>query len=589
MPDTLICFIMSVEENRKRKKSDGDEADDEAELLVNKQQKLASPSSVHNDTFVVDDRSESPESASSGRKSTRGIRFRSLEGPYGGGPQSQARGSAASTSDVVSSSTDTDGDTDWSVVKERRRRRRRQPSQLPTPEIAEYPVVLEDVGKAGDTRYKDFGQFTAGLFREAGIAPIRRQRRLAAGRWLIHCQTRAAQQALAKKTKLGGVKVKCYIPSPKTVGVVRPIPRNVDMQTIVGEHPKLIASATRLNLRSGEPSQAVKIVFNTNLLPDVLQLGNELVGVTPFTEAVLRCTKCQRLGHKKSKCPAKSPVCARCGKAAHDPDPEKNRTLCPANQDARYCVNCKTSGHSAAWRGCPRLKLHQKASTESARLGIPVGVILSRLAKEGADSHDNHSRDHSFYYNKAPSHPPSSKTGGKAATYYPGARSFSSVMKGDGGIELQLQFPSSQQRQGDHPAVSGAGESQSSDAPTHPVTTPRSRAERPSAHDGERQPLRPRRGDGHVSTSRSESHGSGATAAVKSAGKDLCLSDENMACIKSWMSNFKDHFTEAMAKYSEQIDKKLNMFDEKLKQLEQKLSGSAACSTEMLSPVELSQ
>lgn len=305
----------------------------------------------------------------------------------------------------VSSCSDSD---DEPFQTPKMRKKRTMNAHLPSPELAEYPIVLEDVGTGNHPRYQQYGQFTNKLFQAAGIAPIRRQRRLAANKWLIHCQTAAAQKALAKTTCLGGVKVKCYIPLNKTVGVVRSVPRSVSMDTIVSDNPKLILSATRLNLRDGTPSQAVKLIFNSKTLPPVMRMGNEMVCVTPYVEPVLRCTKCQRLGHKRANCPAKHSTCARCGQRAHDPDPEKNRTLCTATTTSSFCINCNVHGHSAAWGGCPRRSLQQKASAESARLGIPIGVIIQKMSKEGSNFPiDPQDRDHSYYFRDAPSRPPS--------------------------------------------------------------------------------------------------------------------------------------------------------------------------------------
>jgi hypothetical protein len=298
-----------------------------------------------------------------------------------------------------------DSDSEDEGWEQQVRRKKRRVSR-PPPEVAEFPVILEDVGKEGEPRYQHYGQFTGKLYQQAGIAPIRRQRRLASGKWLIHCQTLIAQQALAKKTNLGGVQVKCYIPTNKTVGVVRPVPQSVPMAAIKEDNSKLILSAERLNKRDGQPSNSIKIVFDTKVLPDVIRLGNELMTVTPFTEIVLRCTRCQRLGHKKAKCPAKLAVCARCGKQAHHEDPQINQEMCPVSAECRYCINCKSVGHSAAWKGCPRYKLHKLANSESSRLGIPPGIAMHKLSQVCLEQlPDVSERDHS-YYHSSPKQPP---------------------------------------------------------------------------------------------------------------------------------------------------------------------------------------
>lgn len=427
---------------------------------------------------------------------------------------------------LLSSGADSDSDNEaWQRPVNRRRRRTRPVD--PTPELAEYPVILEDVGREGDVRYHHYGQFTTKLFVEAGIAPIRRQRRLGPNRWLIHCQTQAAQLALSKKLSLGYVKIKCYIPTHKTVGVVRPIPISVSMDTITADNPKLIVSATRLNLLSREPSQAVKIVFNTQTLPDVVCLGNELMRVTPFTEPVLRCTKCQKLGHSKGKCPAKTAICARCGKQAHHTDSERNQAMCPATMETSFCVNCRVKGHSAAWKGCPTQKLHQRALTESARLGIPVGVIMRKISS--ADPSDLKERDHSYYVNKVPAMPPTSSTLHKSDNPH---------VSSSGGHATVVKETSSQQ----------------SHAVINPTSSPEAEAHYP--------PLPPRPAPVDLFASRAAAsvreetvQKQAATAAGDSSFKEQLSAVSSM--VQTWMSDLSERFTLALEKQSQVMETRL--------------------------------
>ena len=269
----------------------------------------------------------------------------------------------------------------YHLKKDQKHFNKRHPPQ-PEPESAEFPIILEDIGdsKKGDKRFSDFGQFTESLFRESGLAPIRRQRRLASGKWMIHCNSAMAQHTLANRTCLGkndDVKVRCIVPSHKTIGVIRSIPISVSMEQITKGNKDII-SASRLKLRDGGESRAVKVFFSTKELPNEIRLGNEIVLVTPFVDPVLRCTKCQKFNHTKAKCTIKIPICPNCGKRAHDEnDHQKNRQMCPAT--VSFCVNCQTAGHSAAWGGCPKLKLLQKAKVESSRLGVPVGLVLHKI------------------------------------------------------------------------------------------------------------------------------------------------------------------------------------------------------------------
>ena len=292
------------------------------------------------------------------------------------------------------------------LKKDRRQLNKRNVNQT-DPEEAEYPVILEDIGDSqkGHKKFQNYGQFTENLFRDSGLAPIRRQRRLASGKWLIHCNSAASQSKLANCNSLGKndeVKIKCFIPTHKTIGVIRAVPTSVSMQIVNGN--KDITYASRLHLREGGESRAVKVFFSCQVLPTEIRLGNELVMVTPYVELVVRCTKCQKFNHKKAKCTAKIAICPNCGNKAHDQNDSKlNRDLCPAT--VSYCINCQSAGHSAAWGGCPKLKLLQKAHAESSRLGVPVGLVVHKFNDLDCIPKDLHN-DRNFYYRYGPSKPP---------------------------------------------------------------------------------------------------------------------------------------------------------------------------------------
>ena len=304
-----------------------------------------------------------------------------------------------------------DSNNEWSKqphqIKKDRRQFQKHSTVQPDPETAEYPVILEDIGDSqkGHKKFKDYGKFTENLFRDSGLAPIRRQRRLVSGKWLIHCNSAISQSKLAARSCLGKndeVKVKCFIPTHRTIGVIRSVPLSITTEQIVNGNKDII-SASRLLLREGGESRAIKVFFSCQVLPSEIRLGNELVSVTPFVEPVIRCTKCQKFNHGKTKCTAKFATCPNCGNKAHSHDSKMNRDLCPAT--VSYCINCQSTGHSAAWGGCPKLKLMQKAHAESSRLGVPVGIVLQKL-KGNESIPSGMATERSFYFRDGPSKPP---------------------------------------------------------------------------------------------------------------------------------------------------------------------------------------
>lgn len=239
--------------------------------------------------------------------------------------------------------------------------------------------------------------------------------------------------------------------------------------------------------------------------------------------------------------PAKSATCPRCGKAAHDPDPAKNKTMCPVDKESSYCVNCKTNGHSAAWKGCPRLKLHQKATIESARLGIPVGVTLRKLTTEDPSSMtDLHSRDHSYYLLDASKRPPTPSLilhpvpTSKQTPFF----SFAEAVKG-GHPQLHPEEPSP------------AGSRQ--------LATPTQSTE--AASRGHRAPAETTSSTETETTAASQRVDSAAVTHAESQLTEMLKEVTSMmSTIKSRVSNLNDTVNNALNKHSKEIDSKLQEF-----------------------------
>ena len=242
-----------------------------------------------------------------------------------------------------------------------------------------YPVIIEDVGGDLDPRYKSYGQFTTGLFKSVEIHDISHQKRISQSKWIVYFKSKNSQSKLLAVTNLGGIKVSCNLPQRSAVGVIKPIPVGISIPQIEAACPE-IKSAFRLKRRDGIESNAVKVIFKSNDLPNKIKIGNEFMNVDVFVDPVLRCSKCQKLGHKKALCKSQSSICPRCGQTAHDANnSENNIKLCIASVPERFCINCKTKGHSSAWKGCPSQKMEKKVNTEAARTGVPRGVVKSEI------------------------------------------------------------------------------------------------------------------------------------------------------------------------------------------------------------------
>ena len=295
----------------------------------------------------------------------------------GGSPLQQENKYFRSSGESESSDSDIDSDNEndrtvidgeWGTVSKQKIRKS-------TKQSTDFPLFLEDIGSDSDPKFRSYGQFTSGLFKSAEISDVSHQKRLSANKWIIHLRSEESQIKLLNIRNLGGVKIKCEIPQRSAVGVVKPVPIGVSMEQIKSSCSK-VKDAFRLKRKDGAESNAIKLVFTTNELPNEIQIGYEFMSVHVFVDPVIRCSRCQRLGHRKVACKFKDHICPRCGKQAHDPaNPENNIKLCQEQENKRYCVNCKSEGHSAAWKGCPMQKNQKKSNFESAKYGIPKAVL----------------------------------------------------------------------------------------------------------------------------------------------------------------------------------------------------------------------
>lgn len=93
------------------------------------------------------------------------------------------------------------------------------------------------------------------------------------------------------------------------------------------------------------------------LLHDGLYICKEKLHPRKEKKDPLRCVRCQGWGHLARDCKAIHDTCAQCGHA-HRTD------ACNDNTGKRYCVSCKTNGHSSNDPKCPTY-LHKCAELDA--------------------------------------------------------------------------------------------------------------------------------------------------------------------------------------------------------------------------------
>ena len=253
------------------------------------------------------------------------------------------------------------------------RARDRTLTQQPPPTFLQFPVVLQDLG-TGTSTFASHVPFTnKTVFRNSNIGPVKSQRLLMSGKFLLGCYDAEQQNRLAAARNLCGIHVKCFIPSNRVEGVIKPVSTRVDINDIINSAPNII-SARRLKLKDQTDSKAVRITFNAAVLPDEVYLDPQTYVVQPYSPPVLRCTKCNKLGHTKTKCRAPFRTCPACG--------ERNPTHIPQEcPNPKKCVNCQGT-HSAAYAGCPEVRTREAAGRIRSKAYIPFTVAITRAREQ---------------------------------------------------------------------------------------------------------------------------------------------------------------------------------------------------------------
>ena len=248
-------------------------------------------------------------------------------------------------------------------------------NQLP-PTFVQFPVILEDLG-TGAATFRGLGPTTNRKVFKNTIGEVRSQRPLANNRWLIGCVSSDQQKALAKKTSISQINIKCSIPSITTEGVIKPIPLEENIQDLLQFLPTA-KSIHRLRNRDGTDSRAVRIIFNLPKLPETVKIDTETFVVGPFVAPVKRCKKCARLGHTVAQCRAKKESCTKCSASGH------SSQNCEAKAK---CINCGGE-HSAAYQGCPQYHIRLRANRIRGQDFLPYAEAIRRAKLQLAEEQE---------------------------------------------------------------------------------------------------------------------------------------------------------------------------------------------------------
>jgi hypothetical protein len=165
---------------------------------------------------------------------------------------------------------------------------------------------------------------------------------------------------------------KCEVQSK---GVIGGIPTDVSEKEIQEAcSSNGVQSVRRLKRKvegKWEDSWSVCLTFSRKYLPPEICIGYEMYQVKPYVEKVVRCFKCQRLGHMTSTCKGKV-RCVRCG-GSHTFE------QCTGSIEIK-CCRCGEN-HSAAYEGCETIKHVKRINTIKAKQGVSYAEA-AKVVKE---------------------------------------------------------------------------------------------------------------------------------------------------------------------------------------------------------------
>ena len=225
---------------------------------------------------------------------------------------------------------------------------------------SEFPLfITEDLSGGG----QGLLQFAPAFDRLVVVAGTRhiRVRQLSKGRWLVDCPTlmsRTHIQDYIKKNnnKIEHIPCTTHIPTPRVVGVITGIPLGQEALDKIQKSLPPHIEAERIKKWSNKTlidTTAVRLTFNnTHILPSHITVQHTFFTLTPFKPQPSICGKCWRIGHSSGSCRARTPRCGKCAIVGH------STSTCTST--TQKCTNCG-GNHSAAYRGCGMVKLHQRA------------------------------------------------------------------------------------------------------------------------------------------------------------------------------------------------------------------------------------
>jgi hypothetical protein len=288
------------------------------------------------------------------------------------------------TDEAVMSSSEHHRDQWDTVTGPRKNKSRKQQSQSNAkPTFCKYPVIVEDLQVTSSATLSGLKWQLPDILRMA-VGTVSSVKQISGNKFIVGCSDSRQQSRLVSLPQLGQIKVKSHLPVPTVQAVVSGIPLEVSNDEVLkrvgsfrDEDDNNIAipvkDLTRLTNRSGSPSLAFRLTLETTKLPVSVMINKSEFHIKPYAPSVVRCFKCQQLGHLAKMCKAQSVVCATCGISGH--------TANKCSSGKKHCVNCNSDLHSSAYGGCSVRKTWCVANRLRSQSFMPRSTAFAQAKK----------------------------------------------------------------------------------------------------------------------------------------------------------------------------------------------------------------
>ena len=122
-----------------------------------------------------------------------------------------------------------------------------------------------------------------------------------------------------------------------------------------------VSKVKRILRNRRDPTNSIVITFNSPSPKHQVFVLNQAFDVKPYVALPIRCFKCQKFGHMKTRC-SKTDICPKCSEA-HPENECKASTM--------RCSNCHGE-HASSDRQCPKYVELRAVLEISARKGVPI-------------------------------------------------------------------------------------------------------------------------------------------------------------------------------------------------------------------------